>query len=1409
MTKNAAFTQALRDPNLSTRPNAIAALNKLLVAGSANIAGFRQAILDHQAVWNNLGTVTLSAADHNDDTFLREDGAADNVSGAVPNNNLASLRSQAAIIRVFRTLKVANEAQLASLIMEGNPTEFRKKLFGTDGTSTFGAPPVQVGPWNPATEEFIPNHIINGLKAEAQRQLLLKKISALGVDGYGKLDALLMSYHNRDAAGFRTAVRDIFGVPPGAANLIADNIQIGLILPATGYAIARQGAELLIQGIPEEEVLNLGQKMVQDPQPNAFIGVFGGNVPASIYYLQDDDIPTIQAQFGARFLPLQYANLAADRLGDLETIAISPDEDTLRQAIGTMDEAGDYLDEAVNAETFPIIREAAAKRALILKIAQCDDEAAVSELSSISNSHELKQKLASFASLGYAANNLFRDAFTGPSVADVVAAANQRKNLGFVPTEPGERTAHLNSLKELIINGSFTAKYLSHFAQGQPKEVKDLIIAHFSVPENETRAREQALTTYVKLKLADPALLDDAGLTSLIGADRASKVREGTNVLLGLNASNRQLSALITNEDVGVGLTIRQLAAAEHEIRTAKRPIDLSVQQAYDDLLEKINDFTNSANINELMKEDSFPPAEQHRVQAHLVESLVRNLPTSRMRPPQPNVLDEMSTLAKAANPAEFKAALTSIGVTDHDWVDAKTMEQVQKAASAQVIKLGLTKQLQFGSEVHPGLLNLVDKLPLDQQRGLIDKPKALVALSQALDDKEVRRIVGDSPLVDASLVTALVNENKRLNSIARIANSGVASILAQKPVNLSEVQIKAINQEILNNNNLFNSQPNYLHTVNLIANTIGQPPTSQEIYDAFGLNAAGNNVANDPVRQTIQDQHALNRDVLSSYQHHPEREVHYACIAALSKNAVLTRPQGTQAVRQALAQATYEQFVEATNDPAQHAHFAVFNPPITEQITPQRFSQLKIALKRSAMLDPDLYQGALRAQKETAVTNLRKQFTDLQLKSTDPLKQLAKVKPIYWFNPAFQAASKQNAMKMGAEFRVLSENCDLMVSNLRNQIDKVQEELKSIPSDSDIDVSGAAPQAKGRMKAAMLERRKELHGLQQEIEKELKGYEKLQVVFKGDPQAAPTVHPILRQGLLATLKQAEEGQTDIRLKGTTTYAKDYPTSERERHFERAWVGQGGPRPGENALAMRRGGPTDSFEPVAAVKSGEFREYTVIYKKPNGQECKSAFIEERGSRPIAGQVKKDGKPLYEPDLKLTANKFPPQAERDARVNQAMEMAIRLLAGHSQAPTPEHPIVIEASDPKEALYAWTAVLAIGKNDPNMKFDEKSIIVDCPQFNTSNELSRVFKSFTNDSLFKTEFEKHPSFKNLLEAIKKVDELKFGKDIQSARAEKGGHAAKLMHHFKDRQAQLTAAKTEQDQRDESSVAPKGPHG
>ncbi len=1405
MTKNAAFTQALRDPNLSTRPNAIAALNKLLVAGSANIAGFRQAILDHQAVWNNLGTVTLSAADHNDDTFLREDGAADNVSGAVPNHNLASLRQQAAITRVWFTLKDASEAQLSGLITERDNTEFRKKLFGSNGASVFGQPPGQVAPWSPAAQDFIPDNVISALKAEAQRQLFLKKIAALGVNDKAKLDALLLSAEHDDQAEFTDAVRDIFG----AANLIADAMPISLLTENVPVLreVTKKGAELLVKGMSNDTVLRSTWPMIQAPQL-AFKACFNavpGNI--SIHYLDDNDIPTIQAQLGERYLPILYATLLEGDIGDLEAIARSADENALCLTINNTPVAGAYVAQAVNAATFPVIREAAAKRALILKIARCDNEVVVSELSSISNSNELKQKLATFdSSLGYA-DNLFRDAFTGPSVADVVAAAHMRKNLAFAPTEPRERTTHLNSLKELI-TGNFAAKYLSHFAQGQPREVQDAISTHFRDPANVAIAPEQALITYVKLKLTDPAL-DKASVDRIVQGNFNAIITE-VNVLLGLKGSDLTLVPLIQS----VVLRIHELAVAEQEIRTAKEgSIDLSVGMPGDSnlnlLLDKINNFKTSVGIHVTMQAPAFPRAEQHRVQAHLVESLVRNLPTSRMRPPQPNVLDEMSTLAKAANPAEFKAALTSIGVTDHDWVDAKTMEQVQKAASAQVIKLGLTKQLQFGSEVHPGLLNLVDKLPLDQQRGLIDKPKALVALSQALDDKEVRRIVGDSPLVDASLVTALVNENKRLNSIARIANSGVASILAQKPVNLSEVQIKAINQEILNNNNLFNSQPNYLHTVNLIANTIGQPPTSQEIYDAFGLNAAGNNVANDPVRQTIQDQHALNRDVLSSYQHHPEREVHYACIAALSKNAVLTRPQGTQAVRQALAQATYEQFVEATNDPAQHAHFAVFNPPITEQITPQRFSQLKIALKRSAMLDPDLYQGALRAQKETAVTNLRKQFTDLQLKSTDPLKQLAKVKPIYWFNPAFQAASKQNAMKMGAEFRVLSENCDLMVTNLRNQIDKVQEELKSIPSDSDIDVSGAAPQAKGRMKAAMLERRKELHGLQQEIEKELKGYEKLQVVFKGDPQAAPTVHPILRQGLLATLKQAEEGQTDIRLKGTTTYAKDYPTSERERHFERAWVGQGGPRPGENALAMRRGGPTDSFEPVAAVKSGEFREYTVIYKKPNGQECKSAFIEERGSRPIAGQVKKDGKPLYEPDLKLTANKFPPQAERDARVNQAMEMAIRLLAGHSQAPTPEHPIVIEASDPKEALYAWTAVLAIGKNDPNMKFDEKSIIVDCPQFNTSNELSRVFKSFTNDSLFKTEFEKHPSFKNLLEAIKKVDELKFGKDIQSARAEKGGHAAKLMHHFKDRQAQLTAAKTEQDQRDESSVAPKGPHG
>ncbi|KTD24497.1 hypothetical protein [Legionella maceachernii] len=1463
MTKNIAFHAALSDSQLASKPNVIDALNDLLAAGAADVNQFRQAILNRSAiVWDGLGAPPNTfngRGEANRDSFLLADGGNgySRIRGGGPDPlyDFAALTKLAAEKRVLFTLKEATEAQLEA-ILDPDPTntdnEIRRKLFGDNGVSTFGQPQVTlaVGSWNVANDNIITNQAITRIKAEAERQLLIKKIAALGDNDKPKIDALFASIGNQGL--FTAAVRDIFGlpavapVPPTSTDNIVNAMQVGSVLTQEiQWVAAKKGTEQFIKHMPDASVLREAASIVNPPLGNPVDFRTHFRAEACVHYLKNEDILPMQGQFAARYLAAKYANLLG-RAADLERIAEAVSDVSLKTvirgnppggipAMPEVAELGASFDHAITAATLPAIRQAAAKQALKLKIAQCNDEAALTELISVTNDNELKTKLATLNALGYTGKNEFREALTGSSAADIaeiVAMAQIRKSLAIIPTDSAARDNHLNKLKELILDPNFSAKYLNTFAVGQPNAVQNVLTSYFADPAKLNAAREQAVLTYLEHRIAQLSAPD---IVNLAGA--AGNAGQVINLITPLfrpqpadlsqdGVITPVLTRLITDANRGVGLQIRSYAAAEAIARTAKATlIDLSTaspvsNQNHTHLLDKINN-PNSPHLDPLITAGTFPVKEKQRVRASLVETLVRNFPADRIPPlPAAPAPDRLTALAKAADIDKFKDALRDIGVTEHDWVNPKTMEQIQKAAYVQLIKLDGEQRLPLGNEnnkIHPKLIQLIDQLPLAQQRALLENNKAVVSLSQVIDPKEVDRILGASDVVDDAFVTALIQENKKLANLTGIPNKEVAKILAkiEPALNLSPQQITQISNGILSGPNLFDlagAAPNipYIQSVRAIAGFIGQ--RQQEIYNAFGLDNPGTGFGVGPndlaIRTAVRDQETRNQHVLALYTPASgESKVIYKGIAGLTKSAPLSQAAAT-AIHNAIKDSkTHSEFIGKITKPAFAGHIAAFAPPassLDKQLTPKFFAQMKVDARKQTLLDPNTYETEFEEQ-ETAIESLKKSFANLQLnRNTSRLKRLAEAKPIYWFHPAFQGAAKENAKKMGSEFRELSENCDTMIAHLKEQMEQIKDHWRSLPSETDIRRSAAGAAEKQEIAEKVSEKQQELVDLYQQMDKELKEYESLQLLFKGKPDAR---HPLLKQGLLTTLKQAEEGKKDIRIRGFHSYAKDYPVDQKEAHFAATWQGEGvRPNAQNNVSITATDLPTEPFETVDMVEPGKFREYTVYHDKtdPAGRPVtnKYAYIKECGVGNLTGKVGADGASAYAAEVKLTANKFPPPSEPDACVRVAMEMATHILATRHKAPTADHPLIIDGPL-YQIEYVWTALMAIGKNDSNLRFDEKAIIIDNAQFSPDSQLG-MFGRWKGDSLFKRQFETNSSYTGLLKGIKEVDKLKFGKQEQKGMETAKKDTAELMQFYKSKQGILTGVKQKVKEMDDTIEPP-----
>lgn len=1371
--KNQQLLDALNHPSLLTRPDgggAVGALDELIKVDRTNADAFRQAILNKKAFWHGLNTFTVdNVADTAAAvTFLAIGG--DDHPAVDATKDFEALHKLAVQKRVEAGLKAVgsdprNNALLEQII-NGDATQVRT-LLATQAGKPFGDlaalnPPA----WNPANDNFLTGPAVTAIQTQARQQLLIHKINACRTEADIKAVIATAVALPANDVNFQNDIEAHLGIDATTKTkfVIAD------FTDAIKKAALEKGLALAINEITPDVIGTPAILATLNATPANFKTDFG--VPYTGEVLLDNAaVNKAKGQLGQRFLLAKLPQLGAPRVDDLAALAAQGSVADFARVLkthpdlagGHPGDANNFVDHAITPTSLPILRQTAALQALKIKIAQCEDPAALDALIAATTKEQVKQVLTDKPAFGFSTSPAFREALNNLSLAqvnDIVAAAHVQKRL---------LAADATQLKAFVASPTAANDIQTYMGHNLSVAMQPKVTAHLT-PERITEIREKALLGYIKTELIKPTVISTHDLNALVRAGRVDDVRDGVRLLMG-GPGHHEADGLIGahgDHDSGYLQQIRAYAAAEQVYRTTSGYVDLN-DGNYDTIVNAVNNLNTSApDVHQRPLMAVLPPQEKQALQERVVTDLVKRFPTAKAgHPPQ-----QVTALALAKNEAEFATALTNMGITEQSWVNKESREGVQKAANARALDFQISASAQFGAEAHPELLALVKQLPLNKQQELLSKPevmKALLNVQDAHDElakREAERVVKDI-LGEAIDVKPFVEENYRLYLINQIASPEIARIIAQQspPVDINPGKIRDINNilhahpgadglgNIFDNNGAANS--NYVETVKAIQGIIGVVPAS--FYPAFGLNAGGNHdflAGGDYalLRTPLNEQLGRNAHMIAKARglntDAPDYRLITFCAALPKANNHFDNGQFDALKADLNAATSLENFITTARTKPYHGMLNGQN--FEQQLTPEVFKQLKREQSRQIILDHGTYAADLSGKKREldTVTDLFAKMKKADDKVRKQLERFGNTKSIDWFNPAFHAAAKQNAEKLGPEFLQFAKGCDAFVTQLAHQKAVIDEQLASLPSQTA--VAALPSPARDAQKRDIEAYRKVLIDKGNLVGKELEHYQKMQKVLRGDP-ANP--NPLMQKGLVKTVEEAKAGKQDIRFHFESECGPDRPVSEMAEFFKPDWRGQKTiPAGGGSTMSATGGSRPAYYHAVPVVAEGMVRPHRISYggdsTHPNDR-LTGGFLEQRGSD--RGTPGKDGSMEYLPSIKLTVNAFPQKlpgppptsdkALHEARVNFSMAMACQILAGLHDAPNKDNRIILDGTDHDELRYLWSGLVAMGKANPDMAFGPDAIKVISGAFQPENEMG-TFYGLSSKSLYETGFKGSPA-------------------------------------------------------------------
>lgn len=1154
--------------------------------------------------------------------------------------------------------------------------------------------------WDYTKDNYITNPCAAQIGLDAMQQLLLNAV--IQSDDDKSIQKLL------DANITQTdviATAQSLGIP----NQIAGRMAQTTLFPIKSDITLRLH-EIRLKKLTDMDVLKQHKTIRKNSADIKKDLTFGTN-------LTDNDLKKAHALYGMRFLTLKLAN---DSLtpAELTLIASTTDTKSMQSVLSGLNEVkGGYIEHTVTDTTLSDIRKTAAKHALRNSIEQSTDTPALKALSEAKTTDDVKKVLEQHPSLGFTKQPNFTSALTGltpDDITDIVGAAHVQQSLG---------NADSTKFAALLNADTLASVYGSQFSTaGTPFPTN--LTSYLHNPSNALNIRQRAFVGVAKTVLDK---LDNETLDQLIEAPSVDDLKAAAKTLLNNNHANDLFTDQPT--DTGFISQFRAYAAIEKAIRASKT----NKQQ---DLLRLINDPTNIPNIA-LIK--TLPKADQDAFSISLVESFIDQFVGAKAAEALYNNQDDKA----------FIAELNKIGINQTDWVNQPALkERVQKAAMLKSLKLAIETQLPFDSTARPELLTLLSSLPVDKQKALLKKPEVLRTLANASNVQEVERALDDKTL---TIRNDLFNENQQLNRIAQIYNPEIAQRIAglKPPVALTEKMINDINHHILT----AKSPYDYGREIKNINNAIFTNDNAA-FYNAFGLDANASNVTDQAIQDAITGQHEFNKILIDTFK--KDKNPILSLFLTIKKTSAFTSyKQITQLTKDFNDAENIETFTKKANNKGSANSYATLLADSWEKhLTPQRFQSLKAQTNQHQLSPTSDYEAILdRYSKEMReLKTISDKLSGVQNDIKKELETLSKQKIIHWFNPAFQARAQQNAYQMADHFKELAKGCDTTIAHFRRQLHVANEQLKSLPNDPTIQDQTFLD--------AIKKRREQLETLINDLETHLTSYDAVEKALHGDPNAS---NPLIKQGILVTLEQAKAGKGDVKPHDdlfNTTFT-DYPNTKLNERLKSTLATPDPAKARPSHTTLRASGAQPSaYEAIDRVPEGHFREHT-ISTTVGSEVVDGRIIEERGAttteiNPKTQQMESSS------NLKLTLVDFPKDTASGAdatvaRINTAMEMAMKLVRSRGAPPTKDKPFIIEGSNQLEVEYLFSALLMIGKNDPNFKFDASAIKTDSCNF-TPQVKKFFFISKTNEACYKNTFKNSPEAKKALEGLKAFNRDKF---------------------------------------------------
>lgn len=1029
--------------------------------------------------------------------------------------------------------------------------------------------------------------------------------------------------------------------------------------------------------------------------------------------LQPEDIPELKKIVGEGYI----ANIIERAtLDDLKRIAATEDRAGLLASpvAGVM---GPSVELVITDDNALSIRRAAAEKALLRALANSNDLSALEAIEQATDTASLVTALTNNESLGFSgpgANTNIRNVLSGLDNITGIRTVARLRTIAV--------SGDVDKLKTCLQSpgfGDLAARVHDEF----PSDTVDreAIGRHFSDPRNVGAFAWNALTHIFKdtLPSVDDALSD--ALTHGLTADQVAAV-------LGNDWLTDDTRRILADDRFRAAL-IPYVQAEAHARRLGDEPLDRQ--------RDAINRMDDDAFARLPQEKD------RDRMRARLTASLIEALPL-----PDEDAVGHLMALVRAGDVAQAKTALGSLGITATNWVDEQTMEDVQKSACARAILHQMDSKSHYNRNFRPELLDFLTELPLETQRQLVMNDDVMSALFQASRPEDIRALLNLRP--ETVLSPNLINEMQRIHNSRSIINAGLALALAD--CDLDTGRMSAINNLLEGYAADAFSAANYVATIQNIA---GQLSAGDRVvfYQGCGLNDEGTALLDadgEAIRQSIENQQGYNAALLArptgGYSPNTLRYRHL--LLSLNKGAELTVAQSNALLQALMASQTRRQLFES---PAFQALDEVTQKSLRERLTADRFTQLHRGLNHDNFLIPTQVTANLGRMRADLARSTQL-ITDLAATDQDlrpQLQKLADLDNLPWLNPEFQAVAKRKGQDLKARLAPLARSCDTIVKQFQTQLTKIDNQLASLPDSNEVRASTLSPQQKQEIETF----RQELMSARRIVVEGLVLYEPLHLKLNGDPAAADDTFE--QHGVMGVLDEAIGGKKDItRFYGYSSTFKDYDLSQKADLL--AGNGRAAISPGSFSMSAETDTDDASYEVGDKVQPGKLREYTI----GRNDASKGCFIEERQANDMTSVTEK-GRVTITPKATYTISKWPPANNPDMQVELAMAMACQILRDRDANPAAKaRPLVLRHGTPDQIACVWTALVLIGKKNPQLGITPETIKVDSAGFDPKDQLGFLpgNDGFSRNSAYCTMFKGNPKVDDITKNFGKASSERF---------------------------------------------------